>query len=90
MQVGASVRRADWKMRLGEEDTRMVSYTQYRIFFFSKEDDRKIFPREIFFFSKDWYKGQLTDEELDALENPPPKPKPSSGGQHRRKGAKPT
>lgn len=39
---------------------------------------------------KDWYKGQLTDEELDALENPPPKPKPSSGGQHRRKGAKPT
>lgn len=25
VQVGASVRRADWKMRLGEEDTRMVS-----------------------------------------------------------------
>lgn len=45
---------------------------------------------KFFFFSKDWYKGQLTDEELDALENPPPKPKPSSGGQHRRKGAKPT
>jgi len=35
---------------------------------------------------KDWYKGQLTDEQLDALENPPtPKPKPVSSGTSRRK-----
>ncbi|XP_017770028.1 PREDICTED: uncharacterized protein LOC108557854 [Nicrophorus vespilloides] len=28
----------------------------------------------------DWYKGQLTDEQLEALENPPtPRPRPSSG-----------
>ncbi|RLU27140.1 hypothetical protein DMN91_000939 [Ooceraea biroi] len=38
---------------------------------------------------KDWYKGQLTDEELDALENPPPKPRPT-GGPSRRKGSRPT
>lgn len=42
-----------------------------------------------FNYSKDWYKGQLTDEELDALENPPPKPKPT-GGSSRRKGNRPT
>lgn len=32
---------------------------------------------------KDWYKGQLTDEQLEALENPPtPKPtqRPASSG----------
>ncbi|XP_046415455.1 protein obstructor-E [Neodiprion fabricii] len=34
---------------------------------------------------KDWYKGQLTDEELDALENPPPKPKPSGGSSRRKR-----
>ncbi|KAJ8682726.1 hypothetical protein QAD02_018518 [Eretmocerus hayati] len=33
---------------------------------------------------KDWYKGQLTDAELDALENPKPKPT----GSTRRKGPK--
>ncbi|XP_032677823.1 protein obstructor-E-like [Odontomachus brunneus] len=38
---------------------------------------------------KDWYKDQLTDKELDALENPPPKPKPT-GGPSRRKGSRPT
>lgn len=35
---------------------------------------------------KDWYKGQLTDDQLYALENPPtPRPKPSSGTVSRRK-----
>lgn len=34
------------------------------------------------YFSKDWYKDVLTDAQLDALENPPPKPKTSGG--HRR------
>lgn len=27
-------------------------------------------------FSAEWYKGVLTDEELEALERPTPKPKP--------------
>lgn len=51
---------------------------------------RKIlkFAYLFFFFSKDWYKGQLTDKELDALENPKPKPKPT-GGPSRRRGARP-
>lgn len=40
------------------------------------------------FFSADWYKGRLTDEELAALENPPtPKPKPT--GASRRKPSRP-
>ncbi|KAK0179849.1 hypothetical protein PV327_005560 [Microctonus hyperodae] len=38
---------------------------------------------------KEWYSDQLTDEELDALENPRPKAKPS-GGSSRRKGNRPT
>ncbi|GBP70462.1 Protein obstructor-E [Eumeta japonica] len=38
----------------------------------------------------DWYKDQLTDAELDALENPPTlKPKPSGSQQSRRKGQRP-
>lgn len=37
-----------------------------------------------FIYSQDWYKGQLTDEELDALEHPTPKPK-TTGGPSRRK-----
>lgn len=40
------------------------------------------------FYSKDWYKDQLTDEQLDALENPPP-PKPA-GGSSRRKSSRPS
>ena len=39
-----------------------------------------------FVYSKDWYKGTLTDEQLDALENPPKKPKGT--GSNRRKGPK--
>lgn len=36
--------------------------------------------------SADWYKGQLTDAELDALEHPPTvKPKPAGGGQPSRR-----
>lgn len=44
----------------------------------------------ISFYSADWYKGQLTDAELDALENPPtPKPKPA-GSSSRRKPNRPS
>lgn len=36
-----------------------------------------IYKLLIYYFSADWYKDQLTDEQLDALENPPkPKPRP--------------
>lgn len=38
---------------------------------------------------KDWYKDQLTDEQLDALENPTPKPRPA-GGPSRRKSSRPS
>lgn len=37
------------------------------------------------YFSATWYKGQLTDEELEALENPPTTRKPDSGAPQRRK-----
>lgn len=38
----------------------------------------------------EWYKGQLTDEELDALENPPvAKPKPAGSTPSRRKPQRP-
>lgn len=41
-------------------------------------------------YSADWYKGQLTDAELDALENPPTaKPKPA-GSPSRRKPNRPS
>lgn len=41
----------------------------------------------ILFSSADWYKGQLTDEELAALENPPTR-KPRPATPIRRKGVK--
>lgn len=34
------------------------------------------------FFSAEWYKGVLTDEELEALEHPAPKPKPKNSAQN--------
>lgn len=42
----------------------------------------------LIFYSKDWYKGQLTDAQLDALENPPTKkttPKPAGTFVSRRR-----
>lgn len=47
---------------------------------------------KLLFPSADWYKGQLTDAELDALENPPTvKPRPSSASQpSRRKPQRPS
>lgn len=41
-------------------------------------------PYKFYFFSADWYKDQLTDEQLDALENPP-KPKRPAAPINRRK-----
>lgn len=44
-----------------------------------------------FFFSVDWYKGVLTDEELYNLENPKPKePKDKEAAANRRKPSRPT
>lgn len=41
-------------------------------------------------FSKDWYKGIISDEELEALQNPKPRQRPSGPGPSRgRKGGKP-
>lgn len=41
-------------------------------------------------FSKDWYKGIISDEELEALQNPKPRQRPSGSGPARsRKGGKP-
>ncbi|KAK6641187.1 hypothetical protein RUM44_012896 [Polyplax serrata] len=37
---------------------------------------------------KDWYKGILTDEELEALEHPKPKPRPSEEDVRKRNGGK--
>lgn len=39
-------------------------------------------------YSKDWYKGIITDEELAELENPKPRPKPSEEAVRRRQGSK--
>ena len=39
-------------------------------------------------FSKDWYKGIITDEELEALEHPKPKPRPSEETIRKRNGNK--
>lgn len=42
------------------------------------------------YFSADWYKGRLTDKQLDELENPPtPRPKATKVSRRKQRPRKP-